>query len=192
MNFKKILAYISILLICLSGFGTFTGYDTISNVVSAESYSNDLKYIINKRRDLIMAIETCITVGLIVGLIGLIWSGFKVTLGRMQIKELWWDTLSKWIIYILLMASWGPLTTGIANFANNISSDVGVSSLNMNKNIVSLKDKINKLRFDENQNLANKMKEIAKGVVVVDLPDYAGGDSLHHTDIVLCSVPFAE
>lgn len=123
--------------------------------------------------------------GLIVGLIGLIWSGFKVTLGRMQIKELWWDTLSKWIIYILLMASWGPLTTGIANFANNISSDVGVSSLNMNKNIVSLKDKINKLRFDENQNLANKMKEIAKGVVEVDLPDYAGGDLKDYNDYLV-------
>lgn len=39
MKFKKILAYISVLLICLSGLGTFTGYDTISNVVSAESYS---------------------------------------------------------------------------------------------------------------------------------------------------------
>ncbi|MCQ2588974.1 MAG: hypothetical protein MJ179_00980 [Treponema sp.] len=123
--------------------------------------------------------------GLIVGLIGLIWSGFKVTLGRMQIKELWWDTLSKWIIYILLMASWGPLTTGIASLANNISSDVGVSSLNMNKNIVSLKDKINKLRFDENQNLANKMKEIANGVVEVNLPDYVGGDLKDYNDYLV-------
>ena len=74
--------------------------------------------------------------GMIVGLLGLIWSGFKVTLGRMQIKELWWDTMSKWIIYILLMASWSPLTAGIAKFANNIGSDVGVSTLNIERILI--------------------------------------------------------
>ncbi len=126
--------------------------------------------------------------GMIVGLIGLIWSGFKVTLGRMQIKELWWDTMSKWIIYILLMASWGPLTSGIANFANSIGSDVGVATLDIEKNINSIKSKITKLRFDENQNLAMKMKDIAKGVVDVSVADYSGGDLGAYNDYLVSLV----
>ena len=126
--------------------------------------------------------------GMIVGLLGLIWSGFKVTLGRMQIKELWWDTMSKWIIYILLMASWSPLTAGIAKFANNIGSDVGVSTLNIEKNINSIKSKINKLRFDENQNLAMKMQDIAKGVVDVEIKEYSGGDLGAYNDYLVSLV----
>lgn len=126
--------------------------------------------------------------GMIVGLIGLIWSGFKVTLGRMQIKELWWDTMSKWIIYILLMASWSPLTAGIAKFANNIGSDVGVATLDIEKNINSIKSKITKLRFDENQNLAMKMKDIAKGVVDVSVADYSGGDLGAYNDYLVSLV----
>ena len=41
--------------------------------------------------------------GNLFGLIGLVWSGFKVAMSRMTVKDFWWDTIFKWVGYLLLL-----------------------------------------------------------------------------------------
>lgn len=56
------------------------------------------------------------------GLIGIIWSGYKVMMSRMTVKDLWWDTLFKWVGFLLLMMLYPSMTIGF----NAIGTQLGL------------------------------------------------------------------
>lgn len=62
---------------------------------------------------------------LLIGTIGLLWSGFKVMMSRMTVKDLWWDTLFKWCGFILLMQMYPFLTNGFASLGHEIAMKAG-------------------------------------------------------------------
>lgn len=59
------------------------------------------------------------------GLIGIIWSAFKVMMSRMSIKDLWWDTLFKWIGFTLLITLYPAITISFSKIANDIGMRAG-------------------------------------------------------------------
>ena len=62
---------------------------------------------------------------LLFGLIGIIWSGYKVMMSRMTVKDLWWDTLFKWIGFILLMSLYPAMSIGFSAIGNQIGVSAG-------------------------------------------------------------------
>ena len=58
--------------------------------------------------------------GNLFGLIGLAWSGFKVTMSRMTVKDFWWDTIFKWVGYLLLLNLYPAIVIGIGGIAGEI------------------------------------------------------------------------
>ena len=61
---------------------------------------------------------------LIFGLIGLIWSGYKLVMSRMTVKDLWWDTLFKWVGFLVLMELYPTMTIGF----NAIGTQIGLKA----------------------------------------------------------------
>lgn len=139
-------------------------------------------------------LSTGTKMGLFFGIVGLAWSAFKTINGRMQIKELWWDTIYKWIVYILLMSCWVPLTKGIATSANSISAKASAGQINLSSNINSIKSKIQQLSYDEKTNLAMKMQLIATSLNYDDdtqINSYSGGSLENYTDYLISMIQTA-
>lgn len=63
--------------------------------------------------------------GNLFGLIGLAWSGFKVTMSRMTVKDFWWDTIFKWVGYLLLLNLYPAIVIGIGGIAGEIGIKAG-------------------------------------------------------------------
>lgn len=59
------------------------------------------------------------------GLVGIIWSGYKVMMSRMTVKDFWWDTLFKWIGFLLLMELYPTMTIGFSAVGNQIGMNAG-------------------------------------------------------------------
>jgi len=63
--------------------------------------------------------------GYFFGLCGLIWSGYKVMMSRMSVKDFWWDTCFKWIGFILLLSFYPMMTTAFRDIGNEIGMKAG-------------------------------------------------------------------
>lgn len=63
--------------------------------------------------------------GNLFGLIGLAWSGFKVAMSRMTVKDFWWDTIFKWVGYLLLLNLYPAIVIGIGGIAGEIGIKAG-------------------------------------------------------------------
>lgn len=63
--------------------------------------------------------------GNLFGLIGLVWSGFKVAMSRMTVKDFWWDTIFKWVGYLLLLNLYPAIVIGIGGIAGEIGIKAG-------------------------------------------------------------------
>ena len=59
------------------------------------------------------------------GVIGIIWSAFKVMMSRMSVKDLWWDTLFKWVGFTLLFTMYPYITFSFSKVANDIGMKAG-------------------------------------------------------------------
>ena len=81
---------------------------------------------------------------LIFGLVGLVWSGFKVMLARMTVKELWWDTFFKWFGFALLITLYPSLVGGFAGIGNEAGLKVGGGKATVIKNLNALRDGVKK------------------------------------------------
>lgn len=60
-----------------------------------------------------------------IGAIGLTWTAFKLVNSRIGVKEMLWDTIYKWLIYIILINCYVPLTNGIMLIANQVGERAG-------------------------------------------------------------------
>lgn len=63
--------------------------------------------------------------GSVIGAIGLTWTAFRLVNARIGVKEMLWDTIYKWLIYILLINCYVPLTNGIMLIANQVGERAG-------------------------------------------------------------------
>lgn len=63
--------------------------------------------------------------GYLFGLLGLTWSAYKIIFSRMQLKEFWWDTLFKWVGFILLITLYPSITSGFMAIGNEIGMKAG-------------------------------------------------------------------
>ena len=78
----------------------------------------------------------------LIGLVGLIWTAFKLINSRSDIRSAWWDTFSKWLIFILLMNFYYAGTNLISYIANETGLAAGNGKQTVISNFVSLKNRI--------------------------------------------------
>ncbi len=78
----------------------------------------------------------------LIGLVGLIWTAFKLINSRSDIRSAWWDTFSKWLIFILLMNFYYAGTNFISYIANETGLAAGNGKQTVISNFVSLKNRI--------------------------------------------------
>lgn len=76
------------------------------------------------------------------GLIGLIWTAIRLVNSRIDMKSAWWDTLSKWFIFILLINFYWAGTNFISKLTNDIGLNAGSGKATIINNFTSLKTRI--------------------------------------------------
>lgn len=74
---------------------------------------------------IVQALKWASRYGLLFGTVGIIWSAFKVMMSRMSIKDLWWDTLFKWVGFVLLITLYPTITFGFSKIANEVGMKAG-------------------------------------------------------------------
>lgn len=94
--------------------------------------------------------------GMAFGLLGLGWSAFKLINSRINVKELWWDTLYKWLLFILLLSFWKPFANGVGKVANYIGSTSASKNISVEAELKDFKGNIEEL--SQLETLASKDK----------------------------------
>lgn len=78
----------------------------------------------------------------LIGLIGLLWSAFKLVNSRITIKDLWWDTIFKWVGFLLLMSLYPAITTGFSKIANEVGMKAGAGESAIITSLKSLRQNL--------------------------------------------------
>lgn len=81
-----------------------------------------------------------------IGTIGLCWSAFKLANSRFTVKDFWWDTLYKWLLFILFMSVYPALTMGMSALGNRLGIDAGHGKQAIIDSLTSMK---RALEYDE-------------------------------------------
>ena len=76
------------------------------------------------------------------GLIGLVWTGIRLVNSRIDLRSAWWDSLSKWFIFILLINFYAAGTSLISSISNEIGLNAGSGKSTIIKNFTTLKTRI--------------------------------------------------
>lgn len=111
--------------------------------------------------------------GYLFGLLGLTWSAYKIIFSRMQLKEFWWDTLFKWVGFILLITLYPSITSGFMAIGNEIGMKAGggekviVSGLetlqtNIKKDLEAYEDQLQ----DASRQFNNELESSFNGLVL--------------------------
>lgn len=79
---------------------------------------------------------------LIIGTVGLCWSAFKLINSRFTIRDFWWDTFYKWLLFILFMSVYPLLTVGISAVGNRIGIQAGKGKQAIIDSLTSMKQSI--------------------------------------------------
>lgn len=82
--------------------------------------------------------------GNIIGLVGLLWTAFRLVNSRIGVRETFWDTFYKWMIYLALLNIYQPLTSGAMLLANKIALEAGNGMETISQNFSSLRETIEK------------------------------------------------
>lgn len=95
----------------------------------------------------------------IVGLIGVVWTAFRLINSRMTVKDALWSQFYKFLAYILIMNFYPLFTTGVSKFANIVGTNAGVGKTLINKTLTDMRNNIkNDLakyeKVKENANIA--------------------------------------
>ena len=77
-----------------------------------------------------------------IGTIGLCWSAFKLANSRFTVKDFWWDTLYKWLLFILFMSVYPALTMGMSALGNRLGIDAGHGKQAIIDSLTSMKNSI--------------------------------------------------
>lgn len=77
-----------------------------------------------------------------IGTVGLCWSAFKLANSRFTLKDFWWDTLYKWLMFILFMSLYPLVTLGMSAVGNRIGIDAGNGKQAIIDSLTSMKNSI--------------------------------------------------
>ncbi len=104
------------------------------------------------------------------GLIGLIWTSIRLVNSRIDMRSAWWDTLSKWVVFILLINFYYAGTSFISYISNDIGLNAGSGKTTIINNFASLKTRIEaELKLEEKW--ANGLTDLVNAELGIDL-DY--------------------
>lgn len=77
-----------------------------------------------------------------IGTIGLCWSAFKLINSRFTVRDFWWDTFYKWLLFILFMSIYPLVTMGISAVGNRIGIQAGKGKQAIIDSLTSMKQSI--------------------------------------------------
>ena len=77
-----------------------------------------------------------------IGTIGLCWSAFKLANSRFTVKDFWWDTLYKWVLFILFMSIYPLVTMGMSVMGNKVGINAGKGKQAIIDSLTSMKNSI--------------------------------------------------
>lgn len=123
--------------------------------------------------------------GFFFGLIGLVWTAIKLVNSRIDMRSAWWGTLSKWLVFILLINFYWAGTNLISKFSNEVGLAAGNGKSTIINNFVSLKNRIEAdLKLQEKW--ANGMTDLINEELGIELdymdPDVSVDDYLDKVD----------
>ena len=104
------------------------------------------------------------------GLIGLVWTSIRLINSRIDMRSVWWDTLSKWFIFLLLINFYWAGTNFISMLSNNVGLNAGSGKATIINNFTSLKNRIEaELKLQEKW--ANGLTDLINAELGIEL-DY--------------------
>lgn len=77
-----------------------------------------------------------------IGTIGLCWSAFKLANSRFTVKDFWWDTLYKWVLFILFMSIYPLVTMDMSVMGNKVGINAGKGKQAIIDSLTSMKNSI--------------------------------------------------
>ena len=90
-----------------------------------------------------------------IGLVGLCWSAFKLANSRFTIRDFWWDTLYKWLVFLLLMNLYVPVTAGLSFMGNKIGITAGAGKQTVITSLTNMKQSIERIFQQKNNGNRN-------------------------------------
>lgn len=79
---------------------------------------------------------------LAIGTIGLCWAAFKLINSRFSVRDFWWDTFYKWLLFILFMSIYPLVTMGISAVGNRVGIQAGKGKQAIIDSLTSMKQSI--------------------------------------------------
>ena len=79
---------------------------------------------------------------LAIGTIGLCWAAFKLINSRFSVRDFWWDTFYKWLLFILFMSISPLVTMGISAVGNRVGIQAGKGKQAIIDSLTSMKQSI--------------------------------------------------
>lgn len=134
------------------------------------------------------------TYGFFFGLIGLVWTAIRLVNSRIDMRSAWWGTLSKWLVFILLINFYWAGTNFISRLSNDIGLNAGNGKTTIINNFASLKARIEAdLKIQEKW--ANGLTDLINEELEIELDymdsDVSVDDYLKKTDSYTSSYHFS-
>ncbi len=131
-------------------------------------------------------------------LIGIIWAGLKIMLGREQVKKASWDMLFKCLTFFFLIEFWPAITYGFLGIATQIGENIGPGKQMLEQDLKTLyaqtkKSKTYGLRAKQldttiakeakiklnepislNESYANYLERVRDKINFMDIPEFSG------------------
>ena len=108
--------------------------------------------------------------GLFIGMIGLVWTAIKLINSRIDMRSAWWDTFSKWFIFILLINFYWTGTNLLSRICNEVGINAGNGKNTIISNFTSLKSRI-EAETKLHENYVNGITSFVNSELMIDL-DY--------------------
>ena len=99
-----------------------------------------------------------------IGTVGLCWSAFKLANSRFTVRDFWWDTLYKWLSFILFMSLYPIITLGMSAVGSRIGIDAGNGKQAIIDSLTSMK---NALEYDKEigEQLESELNKELGGII---------------------------
>ena len=104
------------------------------------------------------------------GLIGLVWTSIRLVNSRIDMRSAWWDTLSKWFIFLLLINFYWAGTNFISKVSNEVGLNAGSGKTTIINNFTSLKTRI-EAELNLQEKWANGLTDLINAELGIEL-DY--------------------
>ena len=112
-----------------------------------------------------------------IGLVGLCWSAFKLVNSRFTVKDFWWDTFYRWLLFLLLMNLYVPISIGISVIGNKIGINAGSGKQQIITSLTNMKTSIEKDLAQEREWEESLQKDLKSSFDNLELPPVSDGQS---------------